>query len=330
MSEAAANPAIVDKVERDVARGGFRELYRKELADHFDSVRFKLVFGLLVLTSIASLTGAISSITSSSDSSTENIFLTLYTTSGSSIPSVASFLAYLAPLAGLVLGFDAINRERSQGTLNRLVSQPIHRDTVINAKFLAGITVIGIMICFIGVMVGGLGLAILGIPPSGEEVLRVVSWMLLTVVYTGLWLGLAMLCSVLCRHAATSALIVIAAWIFFTLFATMVVEIIANVVYPVEGMQGYYNIYSNYALQLNLNRISPYYLYCEAVSTLLNPNVRTIGITTQQSLSGAIASYLSFDQSVLLIWPHIISMIALMMAAFTVSYIFFMRQEIRA
>ena len=154
--------------------------------------------------------------------------------------------------------------------------------------------------------------------------------MLLTVVYTGLWLGLAMLCSVLCRHAATSALIVIAAWIFFTLFATMVVEIIANVVYPVEGMQGYYNIYSNYALQLNLNRISPYYLYCEAVSTLLNPNVRTIGITTQQSLSGAIASYLSFDQSVLLIWPHIISMIALMMAAFTVSYIFFMRQEIRA
>ncbi len=330
MSEAAANPAIVDKVERDVARGGFRELYRKELADHFNSVRFKLVFGLLVLTSIASLTGAISSITSSSDSSTENIFLTLYTTSGSSIPSVASFLAYLAPLAGLVLGFDAINRERSQGTLNRLVSQPIHRDTVINAKFLAGITVIGIMICFIGVMVGGLGLAILGIPPSGEEVLRVVSWMLLTVVYTGLWLGLAMLCSVLCRHAATSALIVIAAWIFFTLFATMVVEIIANVVYPVEGMQGYYNIYSNYALQLNLNRISPYYLYCEAVSTLLNPNVRTIGITTQQSLSGAIASYLSFDQSVLLIWPHIISMIALMMAAFTVSYIFFMRQEIRA
>ncbi len=330
MSEAAANPAIVDKVERDVARGGFRELYRKELADHFNSVRFKLVFGLLVLTSIASLTGAISSITATSDSSTENIFLTLYTTSGSSIPAVASFLAYLAPLAGLVLGFDAINRERSQGTLNRLVSQPIHRDTVINAKFLAGITVIGIMICFIGVMVGGLGLAILGIPPSGEEVLRVVSWMLLTVVYTGLWLGLAMLCSVLCRHAATSALIVIAAWIFFTLFATMVVEIIANVVYPVEGMQGYYNIYSNYALQLNLNRISPYYLYCEAVSTLLNPNVRTIGITTQQSLSGAIASYLSFDQSVLLIWPHIISMIALMMAAFTVSYIFFMRQEIRA
>ena len=330
MSEAAANPAIVDKVERDVARGGFRELYRKELADHFNSVRFKLVFGLLVLTSIASLTGAISSITATSDSSTENIFLTLYTTSGSSIPAVASFLAYLAPLAGLVLGFDAINRERSQGTLNRLVSQPIHRDAVINAKFLAGITVIGIMICFIGVMVGGLGLAILGIPPSGEEVLRVVSWMLLTVVYTGLWLGLAMLCSVLCRHAATSALIVIAAWIFFTLFATMVVEIIANVVYPVEGMQGYYNIYSNYALQLNLNRISPYYLYCEAVSTLLNPNVRTIGITTQQSLSGAIASYLSFDQSVLLIWPHIISMIALMMAAFTVSYIFFMRQEIRA
>ena len=87
---------------------------------------------------------------------------------------------------------------------------------------------------------------------------------------------------------------------------------------------------SNYELQLSLSRTSPYYLYCEAVSTLLNPNVRTIGITTQESLSGALASYLSFDQSLLLVWPHLTCMVALTMAAFTVSYIAFMRQEIRA
>lgn len=89
-------------------------------------------------------------------------------------------------------------------------------------------------------------------------------------------------------------------------------------------------MYDNYALQLTLNRCSPYYLYCEAATTLLNPNVRTPGITTQASYSGAVASYLSFDQSVLLIWPHLSCMVALTIAAFTVSYIAFMRQEIRA
>lgn len=309
---------------------GFRTLYQKEMADHFSSVRFKLVFALLILTSLASLYGAIQGIYDADASSSEYVFLSLYTYSSNSIPSFASFFAYLAPLAGLALGFDAINRERAQGTLNRLVSQPIYRDAVINAKFLAGVTAIFIMEIFVGAMVGGIGLAVVGIPPEGEELLRIGAYLLLTVVYTSLWMGLAVLCSVLCQHAATSALIVIAFWIFLTLFASMVVKIIANLCYPLDGIEGYYNMMDNYQLQLNLNRISPYYLYCEAASTLLNPNVRTLGITTQASYSGALASYLSFEQSLLLVWPHLTCMAALTMAAFAGSYVSFMRQEIRA
>ena len=319
----------VDLSKRLSARG-FSTLYRKELADHFHSARFKVIFCLLILTSAASLYGALSEISNVTTSSSEYIFLSLYTTSGSSIPSFASFLAYLAPVAGLALGFDAINRERSQGTLNRLVSQPIHRDAVINAKFLAGATVILMMIMFLGLMVGGIGLVCIGIPPTGEELARIFVYLLLTAVYTALWLALSMLFSVVSKHAATSALITIAIWIFFTLFATMVVQIIANLIYPLDGIAGYYNMYDNYSLQLTLDRFSPYYLYCEAASTLLNPNVRTLGITTQASYSGAVASYLSFDQSVLLIWPHLTCMLALTIAAFTISYIAFMRQEIRA
>ena len=319
----------VDLSKRLSARG-FSTLYRKELADHFHSARFKVIFCLLILTSAASLYGALSEISNVTTSSSEYIFLSLYTTSGSSIPSFASFLAYLAPVAGLALGFDAINRERSQGTLNRLVSQPIHRDAVINAKFLAGATVILMMIMFLGIMVGGIGLVCIGIPPTGEELARIFVYLLLTSVYTALWLALSMLFSVVSKHAATSALITIAIWIFFTLFATMVVQIIANLIYPLDGIAGYYNMYDNYSLQLTLDRFSPYYLYCEAASTLLNPNVRTLGITTQASYSGAVASYLSFDQSVLLIWPHLTCMLALTIAAFTISYIAFMRQEIRA
>ena len=310
--------------------GGLSALYLKELSDHFHSGRFKLLFGLLILTSLASLYGAMESIGDYTSASSEFLFLSVFTASGNSIPSLASFLAYLAPLVGLTLGFDAINRERAQGTLGRLVSQPIHRDAVINAKFLAGTTVIALMILFVGGLISGCALTLLGIPPSGEEIARVVSYLFFTIVYTALWLALSMLCSVLCRHAATSALIVIAVWIFLTLFASMIVTIIADIAYPLEGIEGYFNMMSNYELQKTLNRLSPYYLYCEAASTLLNPNVRTVGITTQASYSGALASYLSFDQSVLLIWPHLTSMLALTMAAFTISYICFMRQEIRS
>lgn len=309
---------------------GLATLYQKELADHLRSGRLVLIFVLLAVTGLASLSGALEGITDAVSSSSEFIFLKLYTSSGSSLPSFASFLAYLAPVAGLALGFDAINRERAQGTMSRLVSQPIYRDSVIVAKFLAGLTVIAMIVFTLGTTVGALGLVCIGVPPGGEEMARILVYLLFTVVYTALWMALAMLCSVLCRHAATSALIVIAVWIFFTMFATMIAGAIADSVYPTEGLMGLMNLMDNYELEQSLNRLSPYYLYCEAVSTILNPNVRTIGITTQASLSGALASYLTFDQSVLLVWPHLTCMLALTMAAFTVAYISFMRQEIRA
>ena len=113
-AKAASGIMTAKAPDRRAARGGFRTLYQKELADHFHSARFKIVFGLLVLTSLASLYGALSSISDATFTSSEYLFLALYTASGSSIPSFASFIAYLTPLAGLALGFDAINRERAQ------------------------------------------------------------------------------------------------------------------------------------------------------------------------------------------------------------------------
>ena len=86
----------------------------------------------------------------------------------------------------------------------------------------------------------------------------------------------------------------------------------------------------NYTLELNLNRISPYYLYSEAVSTIMNPTVRSVNVITMQQLEGAVSGYLSFGQSVLLVWPHLTGLAALMLAAFGGSYIGFMRQEIRS
>ena len=328
--QASAKTAIARgrRAEERGARGGFATLYQKELADHFRSARFKLLFVLLTLTSLASLFGAFDSLMSSQTS--EYVFLSMYTSSGSSIPSFASFLAYLSPLVGLALGFDAINRERSQGTLTRLISQAIHRDAVISAKFLAGAVAILMLVFFEGVLVGGVGLVVVGVPPTGEELLRLCSYLLLTAFYTMLWLGLSMLFSVLCKHAATSALIVIALWIYLTVFSSMVSSVIANLCYPLDGIQGYYNTLSNYELQLGLERCSPYYLYSEAATTLLNPDVRFIGFTTTDALSGALSGTLSFGQSALLVWPHLVSMVALALLAFAVAYIAFMRQEVRA
>ena len=38
--------------------------------------------------------------------------------------SLVQFVAFFGPLIGLVLGFDAINRERNEGTLSKLLVLP--------------------------------------------------------------------------------------------------------------------------------------------------------------------------------------------------------------
>ena len=75
-------------------------------------------------------------------------------------------------------------------------------------------------------------------------------------------------------------------------------------------------------MQLAFECVSPSYLYSEDATTLLNLDVRLIGFTTTDALSGALAGTL--------VWPHLVCMVALVLLAFAVAYIVFMRQEIRA
>lgn len=317
--------------EKAASRAGLRALYRKELADHLTSKRFLIIFILIWGTSIASLYGALSGLSDAIESDTNFIFLKLYSTSGNSIPSFMSFIALLGPFLGLVLGFDAINSERNGGTLNRLVSQPIYRDSIIIGKFLAGSTIIILMIFSMGITIGAVGILSTGIIPEFEEVMRILVFLIFTCIYVAFWLGLSIFFSVICRHSATSALAVIALWIFFTIFMSLFANIIANAVYPISNQyDALVNSVSNYTCELNLNRISPYYLYSEAASTIMNPSVRSVNVVTISQLEGAISGYLPLGQSILLVWPNLLGLFALMLASFAGSFIGFMRQEIRS
>jgi ABC-2 type transport system permease protein len=318
-------------------------LYRKELSDHFSSVRFYILFCVLAVICIVSLSGAVSSLASaatattsdasSSATSTSYMFLNLFTTSGSSTYSFATFVGFLGPLIGIMLGFDAINEEQSQGTLNRLAAQPIYRDTIINAKFLAGATAIAVCIFSLGTLIAAIGMLISGITPESEEVARYIIWLIIAWIYLCMWLAIAIFFSTVCRHAATAALACVAIWIVLTLFISLIASGIANAVYPVskDSMESVLNSFRNYSLQTNVSRISPYYLFSEVTTMILNPNVRSTNlISIMESSEGAVAGYMSLGQSFLQVWPHIIAMIAVQAAAFAAAYITFMRREIRA
>ena len=309
---------------------GFMALYRKEMADHIRSRRFLIVLLLIALTSFAGIYGALTNLSAAVAEDKNFIFLKLFTLSGNSIPSFASFIGLLGPFVGLTLGFDAINSERTEGTLNRLAAQPIYRDAIINGKFMAGATIIFIMVFAMGILTGAAGFLVTGIFPQVEEIGRLFVFLVFTSVYICFWLALSILFSVVCRHAATSAMLGIAMWIFFALFMTLVVNVVTEVLYPSSQLSTVGQIADYYECQMNLNRLSPYYLYSEAVSTIMNPAIRSMNVIMPEQLSGAIAGYLSLGQSLLLVWPHMTGLLAATAVIFAASYISFMRREIRS
>ncbi len=310
---------------------GLGVLFKKEITDHLRSKRFTIILILVGIIALSSIYSAGMGIREAVNKQNDGfIFLKLFSSSGASTPSFVSFISFLGPLIGLSLGFDAINGERSRGTLSRLLAQPIYRDTVIIGKFLAGTGILTLMVFSLGIVVAGLGILMTGIPPSPEEVARLVVYLILTAIYIGLWYGVSLMFSLIFRQTATSALAGIALWLFMSVFVGLIAGIIANGVYPTAGTSSIDVLLKHETLKQNLSRISPLTIYNEALTIMLNPGIRTVGLITSDQLEGAIAGPLPLGQSILLIWAHLVTMVAMVVACFAFSYIIFMKQEIRA
>ena len=310
----------------------FRSMVEKEVMDHVRSWKFMILLALIFLTCFGSLYGSLSGYKKIADAATgENdfFFLNLFTQSNGTIPPFFVFVGFLGPLLGIGLGFDSINSEHSHGTLSRILAQPIPRDFILNAKFVAGLVVIGIMFFTLSFLVMGAGLVALGIPPTVEEFLRIIIFTLLSILYVSFWLNLSILLSVKFRQAATSALSGIAVWLFFTVFYPLLVNILLKGIQPSQYASPR-AIFLFEKLKFGLNQIIPNELFNGITSTLLMPTVRSIGPLTMEQVEGAIPGPLPLGQSLVIVWPQLTGLIALTLLCFIFSYLLFMRREIRS
>ncbi|MDX3906854.1 MAG: ABC transporter permease [Pigmentiphaga sp.] len=311
---------------------GMSVVLLKELADHLRSGRMRVLEWLIILTAAAALYGVFQQIRSTT-ASDPYIFLRLFTTAQEPMPSFSALLGFLVPLVAIGLGFDAVNGEYSRRTMSRLLSQPIYRDALLMGKFLAGLATLAISLLALWLLVMGAGLTLLGVPPGGEEIARSLLFLLLTLAYAGVWLAVAMLCSIVFRSAATSALVSLGLWLFLTLLWPMLAGALAQAIAPpdpVALMLGQPGI-ETLQWQQALERLSPSQLFGEGVLALLVPSTRTLGPVFLSQLQGAvIGSPLPLSQSLAIIWPQLIGLIAAVILLFTAAYMVFQRREVRA
>jgi ABC-2 type transport system permease protein len=145
------------------------------------------------------------------------------------------------------------------------------------------------------------------------------------------WLALALLFSIVFRSAATAALVSLGVWLFMTILWPLFSPIFANAFTSASDVLGVLETQQAFA------RLSPSALFSEVVAVVLDPSVRS----TQQSMLAAMGLALiergaipdapiPLLQSVLIVWPQIVGLVAGSIVLFVIGYIVFQRQEVRA
>nr|WP_276901825.1 ABC transporter permease subunit [Pedobacter kyonggii] len=308
-------------------------IIRKEIADHIRSWRFLVLVGLVLLTFVACLYVSVSNIrtafTNTNDPDHAFMYLKLLTSTDNSMPPFHVLLSFLAPLLGISMGFDAINSEQNNGTLTRLLAQPIYRDNLLLAKFSSAILIVGMLFLSLTLLMIGGGLVLTGVRLEAQELIRIMGFVFVTLLYVAFYLSLSILLSIVFRQSATAALSALGLWLFFTVFYPIIVNLVIRAFLPDPAYLTQAQVMGYNEFILDMLRIAPNQLYTDAATTLLMPSVRSLGPMSMEQMAGAIPSPLPVKESLMIVWPQLSGMIAASTGCFAIAYYLFMRREIR-
>ena len=126
-----------------------------------------------------------------------------------------------------------------------------------------------------------------------------------------------------------------ALWIFFSFFISFATDLVADAIAPVNDRRDPEQVVANQRASEAASLVSPAVLYSQATSTILDPFRRThkslvlAGPMERMSLE-RFQNPLSLDQSILVVGPYLVLLAGLTLVCFALSYIVFMRQEIRS
>ncbi len=311
---------------------GLNVVFFRELFDNLTSARMVVMELLVVVFGGAVVYFAAEQIRNTT-AEDPFLFLRLFAPQGGqSLLSFVMVLSILVPLISIALGFDSVNGEYNRRTMSRILAQPIYRDALLFGKFLAGLATLSICLITLWLLVIGFGLIRLGIPPNGEELGRLLVFLLVTIAYAGVWLALAMLLSILVRSTATAALMALGLWLFLALLWPALAQMLGEVISPSDIRFAQLGLPTPDTLmwQQGLSRLSPGTLYRRSRWWRCSIPTRRSMTTLLAQFQGRIPSPLPLNESILQVWPQIVSLIAGTIVLYVIGYVAFQRQEVRA
>jgi ABC-2 type transport system permease protein len=310
------------------ALSGVGVVFLKELADHLTGARMLVLECLIALVAFAALYGAIPDIKGTSVD--PFLFLHLFNKAHPPLPDLVLLLSILVPVLAIGIGFDAVNSEHNRRTLSRILAQPIYRDALLFGKLLAGVATLSISLMALWLLVIGVGLVALGVPPGSQEIARGLVFLVATIAYASVWLALAVLCSILFRSAATAALAAFGLWLVFTLLWRFVVQAIGGAILSANDSD------TSAMVVQALARLSPSTLFAEITLPILDPTRGLSDLNPFYQLQLYVQlrilpnAPLPLGESIVMVLPQFVGLVAGAILLFVIGYVVFQRQEVRA
>ncbi len=198
---------------------------KKEFKDYLTSKRFLLIFGVLILITIAAVISGLSSY--NSELETYNSMLSRVSTMATNATSQAgnafqptmpsmllifenfstSFIT-IGWLLAIAIGFDLISKEKETGSLKLLLARPTFRDSIINGKIIGAVSilVVSLLATFL------IALAILlfaGVVPTGDDLVRLAAFFIMIVLFSVAFLAIGIAASAIAKNSTISILLAI-------------------------------------------------------------------------------------------------------------------------
>jgi ABC-2 type transport system permease protein len=326
----------------------------KEFRDHLTSKRFLVIFAILVLISILSLSGGLAQYNQSledyKNAAQSQAGVNLSMPSALYVfTSMNQYLVLIAGVLSVAMGFDLISKEKEEGSLKSLLSHPVYRDSVINGKLIGALAVLTVVMCSTFMLTIAVML-FYGVVPDADDLLRIGAYFFMALVYCGVFFAIATFTSTIAQTSAMSILYTIAivlALFMVTSFSGQIAGAILGpapeyVSMPIEdtgiaasgsdhwagtdNAQNYYEMKSQ--IIEAINTISPAYGFSDKVS---NAILYKAGTQSSNSGSSAFSGYNepTLLDSLLSVWTNILAMLVELILPLAISYMIFMRMDIR-
>ncbi len=154
-------------------------------------------------------------------------------------------------LFAILFAFDAINGEKERGTLRLSFSNAVPRAHYILGKFTGLFPALALPL-LIPVLIGMLMLPLMGVTLSPDEWVRLVIFIIVSFLYLGVFLTLAIFMSCLTRRSSSSFVFMLVIWVFSVLIVPRASVLIAGNMVEVPSQNSV--VYQKYNMVREINR----------------------------------------------------------------------------